>query len=222
VPTKPEIALVYDPKFPVKITIELPTWTPIKNLVGGGSVSVIGKLQFQFGPGKRTIELVAGISAKAARAVGTAVGGTGATGAAVVVGTVVGTAALTLAVAELVAWAQEEGVRWAQLLALRDGFAARLAFYVTGDKQLDELKLRMAEWEAVDDKRVTVWAYAGYDAAEEVALLPEADRKTVLIDLGKRYGSSEFSETRNRIFQAVGGFDKEPDTLTIGLAWLPR
>jgi hypothetical protein len=159
-----------------------------------------------------------------ARAVGSAVvSGTAATVAAVALGTVVGTAAVTIAVAKVVNWAEEEGVHRAQLLAVRDGFAARLAFDVTGRKQPGELKARIAEWNAFADKRVTACAIAGYNAVEdELARLSEADLKALLNDLGARFGSSDFSETKTAIFRAVGGWDKEPDTLTIGLASLPR
>jgi outer membrane protein OmpA-like peptidoglycan-associated protein len=208
---KPEIEAVIDPLFPVVVTVQTPTWVPI-TMIGEGSVSFNGRLKFKVGPGEKTLERF-----------GVAVGAALGTAGVVALGTVVGTAALTIAFAEMVDWAREEGMRRAQLLAVRDGFAARMAFDVTGRKQVAELNTQIAAWKIFRDRRVRDAAINGYEQANaELDGLNSAGRDALLTTLGQVFGSTDFTETQRRIFQALGGTNKEPDTLTIRLDSLRR
>jgi hypothetical protein len=186
-------------------------------------VSALFKLKFKVGPGPETVKRVAAGATRAAQAAGVVAGSTSAAVAGGVVVGVVAVAAVTVAVAEVVDWAREEGIRRAKLIAVRDGFASRLAFEVMGRKQDADLKLRIAEWDTFDDARVRAAASAGYARANaELARLAEPERQGLIEALQERYGADAFIPVQRRLFVALGGYDKEPDTFDIDLGTLRR
>jgi outer membrane protein OmpA-like peptidoglycan-associated protein len=205
-PLKPEVGLQNKVQF-VYVSFALPFLPLDKIRVSGVEVSLqltAAKIKFEIGPGERS---VAALTAFATEAGAPAVAA--AAPYAVAAGVILVALTITVGTASSVEYAKEEGVRRAQVLAIRDAFASRVALEVTGPAGREALVDRINEWRRFPDERVRAAAARSYKRADDqLAALTQAKQLQERVQAWTvRYGRDlDFTAVRERMFHALGGY----------------